>query len=74
MAEATTTENWWQQHPLTIDTDRWRVKPETCHKENAGHVWGERELYLLDKLLINIEDSRSMCDHKKKYTWCTQGL
>jgi len=25
------------------------------------------ELYLLIKLLINIED-RSMCDHKKKYT------
>jgi len=23
------------------------------------------ELYLLIKLLINIEDSRSMCDHKK---------
>jgi len=26
------------------------------------------ELYLLNILLINIEDSRSMCDHKKKYT------
>ena len=24
------------------------------------------ELYLLIKLLINIEDSRSMCDHQKK--------
>jgi len=37
-----------------------------------------RELYLLDKLLINIEDSRSMCDHKKKYTCihrnCESGL
>ena len=36
------------------------------------------ELYLLDKLLINIEDSRSMCDHKKKYTCvhrnCESGL
>ena len=26
------------------------------------------ELYLLNKLLINIEDSRSMCDHKKMRT------
>jgi len=26
------------------------------------------ESYLLNKLLINIEDSRSMCDYKKKYT------
>ena len=36
------------------------------------------ELYLLNKLLINIEDSRSMCDHKKKYTCihrnCESGL
>jgi len=38
------------------------------------------ELYLLIKLLINIEDSRSMCDHKnnKKYTCihrnCESGL
>jgi len=36
------------------------------------------ELYLLDKLLINIEDSISMCDHKKKYTCihrdCESGL
>ena len=36
------------------------------------------ELYLLNKLLINIEDSRSMCDHKKKYTRvhrnCESGL
>jgi len=26
--------------------------------------------YLLIKLLINIEDSRSMCDHKKKNYTC----
>ena len=36
------------------------------------------EFYLLNKLLINIEDSRSMCDHKKKYTCvhrnCESGL
>ena len=36
------------------------------------------ELYLLNKLLINIEDSRSMCDHKKKDTSihrnCESGL
>ena len=36
------------------------------------------ELYLLNKLLINIEDSRSMCDHIKKYTSihrnCESGL
>jgi len=36
------------------------------------------ELYLLNKLLINIEDSRSMCDQKKKYTCvhrnCESGL
>ena len=36
------------------------------------------ELYLLNKLLINIEDSRYMCDHKKKYTCvhrnCESGL
>ena len=36
------------------------------------------ELYLLNKLLINIEDRRSMCDHKKKYTCvhrnCESGL
>ena len=36
------------------------------------------ELYLLNILMINIEDSRSMCDHKKKYTCvhrnCESGL
>jgi len=36
------------------------------------------ELYLLNKLLINTEDSRSMCDHKKKCTCihrnCESGL
>ena len=36
------------------------------------------ELYLFNKLLINTEDSRSMCDHKKKYTCvhrnCESGL
>ena len=36
------------------------------------------ELYLLNKLLINIEDSRSMCDRKKKYACihrnCESGL
>ena len=36
------------------------------------------KLYLLIKLLINIEDSRSMCDHQKKYTCvhrnCESGL
>ena len=36
------------------------------------------ELYLLNKLLIKIEDSRSMCDHKQKYTCvhrnCESGL
>ena len=32
------------------------------------------ELYLLDKLVINIEDSRSMCDHKKEIHMRTQGL
>ena len=36
------------------------------------------ELYLLNKLLINIEDSRCTCDHKKKYTCvhrnCESGL
>ena len=36
------------------------------------------ELYLLIKLLINIEDNRSMCDHKRKYTCihrnCESGL
>jgi len=32
------------------------------------------ESYLLIKLLINIEDSRSMCDHKKEIHLCTQEL
>jgi len=31
------------------------------------------ELYLLIKLLINIEDSRSMCDHKKRNTHAYTG-
>jgi len=32
------------------------------------------ELYLLIKLVINIEDSRSMCDHKKEIHMHTQEL
>ena len=32
------------------------------------------ELYLLNKLLINIEDSRSMCDHKKEIPMRAQEL
>ena len=32
-------------------------------REHAGHVGASvSELYLFNKLLINIEDSRSMCD------------
>jgi len=31
------------------------------------------ELYLLIKLLIDIEDSRSMCSHKKRNTYAYTG-
>ena len=55
----------------------------TVHNHNTRSMQGMfgasvSELYLLIKLLINIEDNRSMCDHKRKYTCihrnCESGL
>jgi len=73
---------------ITGDTHTHTLRTDSAHHALSKHVHGHihtrsmqgllgasvSELYLLIKLLINIEDSRSMCDHKKEIHMRTQEL